>query len=89
MEVLAERRGDPGRALFFSSSVGLLFQVFPKAILDVILFFAGAELAVTTDIGSKKEDVYVMLVVAGFAMWNMARRSWRAFSCTRRCGEDG
>ena len=59
-------------ALFFSNSVGLLFQIFPKAILGVILFFAGAELAITTkDIGSKKEDVYVMLVVAGFAMWNM------------------
>jgi MFS superfamily sulfate permease-like transporter len=59
-------------ALFFSSSVGLLFQIFPKAVLGVILFFAGAELAITTkDIGSKKQDVYVMLVVAGFAMWNM------------------
>ncbi|MBI5488259.1 MAG: sulfate transporter [Deltaproteobacteria bacterium] len=59
-------------ALFFSSSVGLFFQIFPKAILGVILFFAGAELAITTrDIGPKKEDVYVMLVVAGFAMWNM------------------
>ncbi len=61
-----------GLALFFSGSVALLFQIFPKAILGVILFFAGAELAVTTkDIGGKKEDVYVMLVVAGFAMWNM------------------
>jgi MFS superfamily sulfate permease-like transporter len=61
-----------GLALFFSGSVGLLFQIFPKAILGVILFFAGAELAITTkDVGSKKEDVYVMLVVAGFAMWNM------------------
>jgi MFS superfamily sulfate permease-like transporter len=59
-------------ALFFSDSVGLLFQVFPKAVLGVILFFAGAELALTTrDIGSKKEDVYVMAVVAGIAMWNM------------------
>jgi MFS superfamily sulfate permease-like transporter len=59
-------------ALFFSNSVGLLFQIFPKAVLGVILFFAGTELAITTkDIGSKKEDVYVMLVVAGFAMWNM------------------
>jgi hypothetical protein len=58
-------------ALFFSNSVGLLFQIFPKAVLGVILFFAGAELAITTkDIGSKKEDVYVMLVVAGFAMWD-------------------
>ena len=59
-------------ALFFSHSVGLLFQIFPKAVLGVILFFAGAELALSTrDIGSRKEDVYVMLVVAGFAMWNM------------------
>ncbi len=59
-------------ALFFSNSVGLLFQIFPKAVLGVILFFAGAELAITTrDIGNKKEDVYVMLIVAGFAMWNM------------------
>lgn len=59
-------------ALFFSGSVGLLFQIFPRAVLGVILFFAGAELAITTkDVGGKKEDVYVMLVVAGFAMWNM------------------
>jgi predicted benzoate:H+ symporter BenE len=59
-------------ALFFSNSVGLLFQIFPKAVLGVILFFAGAELAISTrDIGNRKEDFYVMLVVAGFAMWNM------------------
>jgi MFS superfamily sulfate permease-like transporter len=59
-------------ALFFSNSVGLLFQIFPKAVLGVILFFAGAELAISArDIGTRKEDFYVMLVVAGFAMWNM------------------
>ena len=59
-------------ALFFSHSVGLLFQIFPKAVLGVILFFAGAELAISArDIGSRKQDFYVMLVVAGFAMWNM------------------
>jgi MFS superfamily sulfate permease-like transporter len=59
-------------AFFFSTSVGIVFQAFPKAVLGVILFFAGTELAITTrDIGSKKEDVYVMLVVAGVAMWNM------------------
>lgn len=61
-----------GLALFFADSVGLLFRIFPRAVLGVILFFAGAELAVTTrDIGGKKEDVYVMLVVAALAMWNM------------------
>lgn len=61
-----------GLALFFSGAVGLLFEIFPKAILGVILFFAGMELAITTkDIGGRKEDVYVMLAVAGVAMWNM------------------
>jgi predicted benzoate:H+ symporter BenE len=59
-------------ALFFSDSISLLFKVFPNAVLGVILFFAGAELAlVVRDIGNKKADFYVMLIVAGFAMWNM------------------
>ena len=59
-------------ALFFSHSVGTMFQIFPKAVLGVMLFFAGTELAITIkDIGTKSEDVYTMLVVAGFAMWNM------------------
>lgn len=59
-------------ALFFSGSAGILFGAFPKAILGVILFVAGGELAVTVrDIGTKKNDVYVMLVVAAFSMWNM------------------
>jgi hypothetical protein len=41
-------------------------------VLGVILFFAGAELALTVrDIGNKKTDFYVILIVAGFAMWNM------------------
>lgn len=59
-------------ALFFSDSVALFFRIFPNAILGVILFFAGAELAISVrDIGDRKPDFYVMLVVAAFAMWNM------------------
>jgi len=59
-------------ALFFSDSVTVIFKIFPNAILGVILFFAGAELAlVVRDIGDNKTDFYVMLIVAGFAMWNM------------------
>jgi predicted benzoate:H+ symporter BenE len=59
-------------ALFFSDSVGVIFKVFPDAILGVILFFAGAELAIVVrDIGDKKSDFTVMLIVAAFAMWNM------------------
>lgn len=59
-------------ALFFSESVSIIFKIFPNAILGVILFFAGSELAlVVRDIGDKKSDFYVMLIVSAFAMWNM------------------
>jgi MFS superfamily sulfate permease-like transporter len=59
-------------ALFFSDSVAVIFKIFPKAILGVILFFAGSELAIVVkDIGGKKSEFYVMLIVAAFAMWNM------------------
>lgn len=59
-------------ALFFSDSIAIIFKIFPNAILGVILFFAGSELAlVVRDIGDKKSDFYVMLIVAAFAMWNM------------------
>lgn len=59
-------------ALFLSDSVALFFNAFPEAVLGVILFFAGSELAITVkDIGDKKSDIYVMIIVAGFAMWNM------------------
>ena len=59
-------------ALFFSDSVSIIFKIFPNAILGVILFFAGSELAIVVkDIGNKKADVYVMLIVAAVAMWNM------------------
>jgi MFS superfamily sulfate permease-like transporter len=59
-------------ALFFSESVSILFKIFPNAILGVILFFAGSELAIVVkDIGDRKSDFYVMLIVGAFAMWNM------------------
>jgi MFS superfamily sulfate permease-like transporter len=59
-------------ALFFSESVGLLMAIFPRALLGVLLFFAGAELAIKArDVVGKKGDVYVMVVVAGVAMWNL------------------
>jgi Molybdate transporter of MFS superfamily len=59
-------------ALFFSDSVSIIFRIFPNSILGVILFFAGSELAIVVrDIGDKKSDFYVMLLVAAVAMWNM------------------
>jgi len=58
--------------LFLSDSVSLIFQVFPRSILGVILFFAGIELAlVIKDVKLKKENLFVLLVTAGTAMWNM------------------
>jgi hypothetical protein len=58
--------------LFLSDSVSFLFQVFPRSILGIILFFAGLELAlVIRDIRLRKENLYVLLITAGIAMWNM------------------
>jgi len=59
-------------ALFFQRFCLAHLQDLPNAILGVILFFAGSELAIVVkDIGSKKADVYVMIIVAAVAMWNM------------------
>ena len=59
-------------ALFFSDSVAIVLKIFPESVLGVILFFAGAELARgVKDIGHDRNDIYVMVVVAGFALWNM------------------
>ncbi len=58
--------------LFLSDSVALLFQVFPRPVLGVILFFAGVELAlVIRDIKLQRQNLFVLLVTAGTAMWNM------------------
>ncbi len=58
--------------LFFSDSVATILKMFPPSILGVILFFTGLELAsISKDIGNQRPDVYIMLVVAGLAMWNM------------------
>ena len=58
--------------LFLSDSVSLLLQVFPRPILGVILFFAGVELAlVIRDIRLRKQNLFVLLITAGTAMWNM------------------
>ena len=58
--------------LFLSDSISLILQVFPRCILGVILFFAGVELAlVVKDVRMKKENLFVLLVTAGTAMWNM------------------
>lgn len=58
--------------LFLSDSVTFLLQVFPRSILGVILCFAGVELAlVVQDIKLKKQNLFVLILTAGIAMWNM------------------
>ncbi len=59
-------------ALFFSSSVDIIFKVFPMSVVGVILFFAGIEVAsAASTVSREKPDFYVMLITAGFGMWNM------------------
>lgn len=58
--------------LFFSDSVLLLFSMIPASVLGVILFIAGLELAMAArDVGPEKNDFYVLLITAGFSVWNV------------------
>lgn len=57
--------------LCFSSSVLLIFKLFPGSVLGVILFFAGLEMAATARDINEKNDFYITLVTTGFAFWNM------------------
>jgi MFS superfamily sulfate permease-like transporter len=58
--------------LFLADSVAVLFKLFPRALLGVILMFGGLELAAGMH-GDHfdKEDRYVMLLTAGVSLWNM------------------
>jgi MFS superfamily sulfate permease-like transporter len=59
-------------AFFFSASIATLFAIFPKAVLGVILFMTGAQLALgSCDIGKEKDDRFVTLVTAAFSIWNV------------------
>jgi len=58
--------------LCFSTSVLAILDLFPKSVLGVILLFAGLELAVAAhDVGTEKNDFYILLITAGFSLWNM------------------
>jgi len=59
-------------AIFFSNATTIIFKLFPIPVLGAVLFFAGLELASSIkDIGNNKSDIYVTLLTAGIAMWNM------------------
>ena len=77
-------------AVFFSGAIDTLFRLFPDAILGVILFLAGAQLALGSwEFRKARAERFIMLITAAFAMWNVgvaflagiaasyiARRGW-------------
>jgi MFS superfamily sulfate permease-like transporter len=59
-------------AFFFSGSVVALFSLFPPAILGVILFITGAQLALgSCDFSRDKAERFATLATAALAMWNV------------------
>jgi hypothetical protein len=59
-------------ALLFGESIGLLLRVLPQSVLGVILFMAGAELAMSSrEPGPDKVDRFVIIATAAIAVWNV------------------
>jgi hypothetical protein len=59
-------------AFCFSRSIEALFDVFPKAVLGVILFLTGAQLALgSCDFSKHKGERFITLATAAFSMWNV------------------
>lgn len=59
-------------ALFFSSSVSALFELFARPVLGVILFLTGVQLALgSCDFSKDKGERFITLAVAAFSMWNV------------------
>jgi MFS superfamily sulfate permease-like transporter len=60
-------------ALFFSNSVDALFRLFPTAVLGVVLFLTGLQLAVgSSALPPGRGDRMVVAVCAALCMWNVA-----------------
>jgi MFS superfamily sulfate permease-like transporter len=59
-------------ALCFGSSIETILGFFPEAILGVILFVTGAQLALgSCDFSKHKAERFVTLITAAFSMWNV------------------
>jgi MFS superfamily sulfate permease-like transporter len=59
-------------AFCFSGSIAAIFNVFPHAVLGVILFLTGAQLALgSCDFSKNKGERFITLATAAFAMWNV------------------
>lgn len=60
-------------AVFFSGSVENVLQLLPAAVLGVILFLTGVQLAIgSLPSPTSKAHAFVTLATAGIAMWNVA-----------------
>ena len=59
-------------AVFLSGSVARLLRLFPGAVLGVILFLTGAQLALgSCDFSKDKGERFVTLVTGALAVWNV------------------
>ncbi len=59
-------------ALFLSGSVDIVFRLLPAAILGVVLFITGAQLALgSCDLSKDKGERFITLITAAFAIWNV------------------
>ncbi len=59
-------------ALFFSGSVQVIFGLFARPVLGVILFLTGVQLALgSCDFSKNKGERFVTLATAAFAVWNV------------------
>ena len=59
-------------ALLFSDSVSTLIRIFPAPVLGVMLFLAGAQLALgSCDFSHRKEERFATLLTAGCSIWNV------------------
>ena len=59
-------------ALFFGGSIETLLKLFPSALLGVILFLTGTQLALgSCEFSSDKNERFATLVTAAFAIWNV------------------
>lgn len=58
-------------ALFFGGSIATLLKWFPPALLGVILFLTGTQLALgSCEFSKGKGERFVTIVTAAFAIWN-------------------
>ena len=59
-------------ACCFSGSISTIFNLLPSAVLGVILFLTGSQLALgSCDFSKNKGERFITLITASFSMWNV------------------